>query len=149
MWSQPFFRSLLVLPELLLIPLFLAAQSPEEKLMAVYGKERLQKMKENDAGVYDYLLYKVEHSYKLIDARPGKSYEEGGKFPYYAKKREEKRSISAEKVLQKVKDGSFNPLKFQLERRKSSNSLYELKGTGKVLVLLSEERVAEKYNKAP
>ncbi|MFB6258576.1 MAG: hypothetical protein ABEH38_07770 [Flavobacteriales bacterium] len=139
------FRSMLLSLPLLLLPALIYAQSVSEKLEAVYGKEYVQKLQRETPERYDYLLFRMEHVHQLISVREGKSYEELKKVPYYAKKREEKKKISASKLLSKIQDGSFNYMKCQLQRKKSKPTLYELKGTGKVLVLRSEERVAKMY----
>lgn len=123
-----------------------AMGSPEEKLVEVYGKERVQEMKEENPAMYEQLLFRVAHSFKLIPAREGKSYKELDQLPYYARKKEKEKRISAKELLQKVEEGSFNPLKCRLERKKAAPTLYELKGTGKVLLLRSEEELAKKFN---
>ena len=129
-----------------LSPLFLFAQSPGEKLEAVYGEGRVQELSSESPKIHEYLLFKLEHGYKLIPAREGKGYQEVERVLYYAKKREEKERISARELLKKVQNGSFNLMKCHLDRKRERRVLYELKGTGKVLVLPSEKALSKEYN---
>lgn len=127
-------------------PLLLSAQTAKEKLEEVHGSERAQELKKEHPQVHAQLIHELKHGYKLIPTREGKSYQELDSLLYFAKKREVKKRISSSKALKKIEEGSFNLLKCHLDRKKSAPSLFELKGTGKVLVLPSEEELSKSYN---
>ncbi len=138
--------SITILAICLLFPFSVSAQSPVEKLVSVLGEERVEELKEENPERYDYFLFRMEKVYKVIPALEGKDYQELEEVDYYAKKRESKKKISAEELLNKIEEGSFNYRKTQLQRKKERDTYYELKGTGKILVLLSEDQVAKMYN---
>lgn len=131
---------------LLLLPLFLTAQSSEDKLLEFYGEERVETLQEERPRIYEYKLFKLEHSYQLISAVEGKGYPKLEEIPYYTGKAENSRTIPSSELLQKLQDGSFNPLMCRLERSKEVPRVYELKGTGKVLLFRSEDELARKFN---
>ncbi len=137
---------LLLLFAVLSSPPLLLAQSAEKKLVDVYGEERVNELRTEHSKKYEYLLFKLEHGYRVRSAREGKDYPERSEVPYFVGKAEDSRKISSTALLQKLEDGSFNFLMCRLERSKGTSTPYELKGTGKVLILLSEDRVAKKFN---
>lgn len=137
-----------LLPLALLLTGSGSGPSDNEKLKEVYGAERIEFLKKEHPEMYDYLLFKADHSYELIRAREGKDYQEVQEVAYYTKKDDERTKLAASEVVEKLQDGSFNPFKCHLDRKKEAPALYELKGTGKVLKFLSEDRVAAKYEKS-
>ena len=125
------------------------SKSNEDKILAHIGDEIMSKIKSERPQHLNYYNYMLKESFVILDKA---SATKKGLQTTTIKKvifkdfLGSQNELSSQQVIEAIQNDNFNILISDIPRDKNSRVYFELKGTGKVLVMKSEEELVKTYN---
>jgi len=119
----------------------------DQRVIDIYGSDYVEKSKSTNSQLIDFLTFKLDHSYRLVDMS-GKL--EGNNYPMLSevKYREKVKGSTEESALTDYNNNALNVLAYAFQTKKDERRFYRIDGTTNCLMFYSNDELIEEYNKS-